>query len=123
MPAPGVESEAKLALLEFLLTSIDIQESARRVIDWLAAHAPVTQAVVLVVESLSNEMLLVAEHGVSSGVIMDFALSREESKHPLIEALSSSHPVLVDALPTHYLVPIEVRPFHAIPLRAEPREA
>ncbi len=123
MPAPGVESEAKLALLEFLLTSIDIQESARRVIDWLAAHAPVTQAVVLVVESLSNEMLLVAEHGVSSGVIMDFALSREESKHPLIEALSSSHPVLVDALPTHYRVPIEARPFHAIPLRAEPREA
>jgi PAS domain S-box-containing protein len=122
MPVPGVESEAKLALLEFLLTSIDIQESARRVIDWLAAHAPVTQAVVLVVESLSNEMLLVAEHGVASSVIMDFALSREESKHPLIEALSSPHPVLVDAMASHYRVPIEGRPFHAIPLRSEPRE-
>src|SRR5690242_1578105 len=122
MPVPGVESDAKLALLEFLLTSIDIQESARRVIDWLTVHASVTQAVVLVVESLSNEMLLVAEHGVSSGVIMDFALSREESKHPLIQALSSPHPVLVDAMPSHYRVPIEGRPFHAIPLRAEPRE-
>jgi len=74
---PGVESDAKLALLEFLLTSIDIQESARRAIDWLVAHAPVSEAAVLVVEALSNEILLVAEHGLSSGAIMDFALSRE----------------------------------------------
>ncbi len=123
VPVPGVEAEAKLALLEFLLTSIDIQESARRSIDWLVAHAPVSQAAVLVVEALTNEILLVAEHGVSSGAIMDFALSREESLHPLIGALSSPDPVFVDALPPHYRLPLEVRSFHAIPLRGEAREA
>jgi amino acid transporter len=48
----SVDSEAKLALVEFLLTSMDIQESARRCVDWLVAHAPVGQAVVLVVEAL-----------------------------------------------------------------------
>ena len=35
--------EAKLAFVEFLLTSIDVQESARRGVDWLVAHAPVTR--------------------------------------------------------------------------------
>jgi len=120
---PGVESDAKLALLEFLLTSIDIQESARRAIDWLVAHAPVSEAAVLVVEALSNEILLVAEHGLSSGAIMDFALSREESKHPLIEALAGAGPIFFQNLPSHYRLPLESRTFHAIPLRGEPRES
>ena len=42
-PVPGVDSDAKLAFVEFLLTSIDVQESARRAVDWLVAHAPVTR--------------------------------------------------------------------------------
>jgi signal transduction histidine kinase len=121
--AAGVESDAKLALLEFLLTSIDIQESARRTIDWLVAHAQVSSAVVLVVESLSNEMLLVAEHGVSSAAIMDFALSREESDHPLINALRGDEPAYLENLPAHFRVPIEARTFHVIPLRADARES
>jgi signal transduction histidine kinase len=119
--ASSVDTDAKLALLEFLLTSIDLQESARRSIEWLVVHAPVSEAVVLVVEPLSNEMLLVAEHGVSSGVIMEFALSRDDSKHPLIQALSGTTPVFVDSLGP-YRAPIEGRPFHAIPLRGDTRE-
>ena len=119
---PAVDSEAKLALIEFLLTSIDIQESARRAVDWLVAHAPVSEAVVLVVEALSNEMLLVAEHGVSSAAIMDFSLSRDDGKHPLVAAISSPDPIYVEGLSAHYRVPIEARAFHAFPLRAEPQE-
>ena len=119
--ASNVDTDAKLALLEFLLTSIDLQESARRSIEWLVVHAPVSEAVVLVVESLSNEMLLVAEHGVSSGAIMEFALSRDDSKHPLIEVLAAPGPVFVDALGP-YRAPIEGRPFHAIPLRGDSHE-
>src|SRR3954471_23452851 len=96
-PVSAVEPEAKLAFVEFLLTSVDIQESARRAVDWLVAHAPVEQAVVLVVEALSKEMLLVAEHGVSSMAIMDFALSREDTKHPLIQALDSPEPIFISS--------------------------
>ena len=70
LPASSVDTDAKLALLEFLLTSIDLQESARRSVEWLVARAPVSEAVVLVIEPLSNEVLLVAEHGVPSGAIM-----------------------------------------------------
>jgi len=119
---PSSESEAKLALVEFLLTSVDIQESARRAVDWLVAHAPVEQAVVLVVEALSKEMLLVAEHGVSSMAIMDFALSREDTKHPLIQALDSPEPIFISSLAAHHRAPIEARTFFAIPLRADAQD-
>jgi PAS domain S-box-containing protein len=121
-PVHGLESDAKLAFVEFLLTSVDVQESARRAVDWLVAHSPVTEAAVLVAEGMSPEMQLVAEHGMSSGAIMDFALSREDSGHPLIQALSHPHPVFIDALPAHYRVPLEADGFHVIPLRADASE-
>jgi signal transduction histidine kinase len=116
---PTIDADAKLALVEFLLTSTDLQESARRAVDWLAAHAPVDQAVVLVVEGMSNELLLVAEHGVSSAAIMDFALSREDVKHPLVRALSSADPVFISELSPHLRAPIDASVFHAIPLRGD----
>jgi PAS domain S-box-containing protein len=118
----GVDSDAKLAFVEFLLTSIDVQESSRRAVDWLVAHAPVSEAAVLVAEPLTSEMLLVAEHGVTSGAIMDFSLSREDSAHPLIQALQTPAPTFVDALPLHHRAPLESRSFHVIPLRAEAGE-
>jgi PAS domain S-box-containing protein len=121
-PIQGVDSEAKLAFVEFLLTSIDVQESSRRAVDWLVAHAPVSEAVVLVSEGISSEMLLVAEHGISSGAIMDFSLNRDDTSHPLIQALNSPTPVYIEGLPSHHRVPFESRAFHAIPLRAELRE-
>jgi PAS domain S-box-containing protein len=121
-PVHGVDSDAKLAFVEFLLTSIDVQESARRAVDWLVAHAPVTEAAVLVSEGLSAEMLLVAEHAISSGAIMDFALTRDDASHPLIQALSSPVPVFIDGLAAHHRVPLESEQFHAIPLRADATE-
>jgi PAS domain S-box-containing protein len=121
-PAQGAESDAKLAFVEFLLTSVDVQESARRAVDWLVAHAPVTEAAVLVAEGMSAEMQLVAEHGMSSGAIMDFALSREEGGHPLIQALNSPDPVFVNSPPAHFRLPLEADAFHVIPLRADAGE-
>jgi signal transduction histidine kinase len=118
-PVPGFDTEAKLALLEFLLTSIDIQDSARRSIEWLVAHTPVSQAVVLIVETVSNEMLLVAEHGVPHSAVVDFAVSRADATHPLVEALNSRQAVFIEGLSSRYRVPLDTRSFHAIPLRGE----
>jgi PAS domain S-box-containing protein len=53
---------------------------------------------------------------------MDFALNREDSNHPLIQALASAQPVYVEALPAHYRVPLEAKAFHVVPLRAEASE-
>lgn len=119
----NIESEAKLAFVEFLLTSVDVQESARRAVDWLVAHVPVSQAAVLVAEGTATEMLLVAEHGIPSGAIMDFSLAREDSRHPLIEALNATAPIYIQNLAPHHPLPLESRTFHAIPLRADPVEA
>jgi len=122
-PVSSIESDAKLAFVEFLLTSIDVQESARRGVDWLVAHVPVTEAAVLVIEGPGTEILLVAEHGISSGAIIDFSLARDDSRHPLIEALNGPAITYVQNLPAHHPSPLESRSFHAIPLRAEANEA
>ncbi len=85
---PGADSEAKLALVEFLLTSIDVQESARRSVDWLVAHAPVREAAVLVQEGVSNEMLLVAEN---AGLRAELAASKS-SRADLVAAAKKRAP-------------------------------
>ena len=113
----SVESDARLALAEFLLASSDVQASARRAIDWLAAHSGITQAVVVIVEPGSPELLLVAEHNVSSSAIVDFIVIREDEAHPLVKALG-------DPIPTYFASPPSFRsplsaPFHALPLRTE----
>jgi PAS domain S-box-containing protein len=118
-----VDSEARLAFVEFLLTSIDVQESARRAVDWLVAHVTVTEAAVLVSDGPGTEMLLVAEYGISSGAIMDFSLGRDDARHPVIEALNGAQPIFIENLPSHHPTPLEARTFHAIPLRADPAES
>src|SRR5215210_1989587 len=115
----GVDVEPKLALVEFLLTSTDLQASARRAVDWVVAYAGVEQAVVVVAEPDTGPLLLIAEHGVSSSAIVDFSISREDQGHPLIRALNRSDAAYFDGSSTQHRSPIEGLPFHAIPLRAD----
>jgi PAS domain S-box-containing protein len=115
----GVDMEAKLALLEFLLTSNDLQLSARRAVDWLAANAGVEQALVAVADPASASLLLVAEHGISSSAIVDFALSREDEAHPLVRAMDRGEPTFFDPSATQARAPIDGVSFFAIPLRGD----
>ncbi len=109
--------EAKLSLVEFLLASSDLQVSARRAVDWLAAHAGVEQAIVAIAEPGTAPLLLVAEHGVSSAAIVEFVLTRDDQEHPLIRALDRRQPSYF-AGPFHpFRTPLEGRAFHAVPLR------
>ncbi len=110
--------ESKLALLEFLLTSADLQGSARRAVDWLAAHAGVEQAVVVVTDATAGTLLLVAEHGVSSAAIADFSVSRDDERHPFVRAMDRHEPTYFETAPIHR-PPIEGTPFHAVPLHSE----
>jgi PAS domain S-box-containing protein len=115
----GVDADAKLALLEFLLSNTDLQISARRAVDWLAAHSPTEQAVVLVTEPGTSALLLIAEHGVSSSAVGDFALTRNDEGHPIVVAMERSDATYFDGASTQFHVPIEGHPFHAIPLRGD----
>jgi PAS domain S-box-containing protein len=121
-PAPAVEPGSRLAFVEFLLTSVDVRESARRAVDWLFAHAPVTEAAVLVADGRADAMLLAAERGVSTGAIIDFVLRRDDAAHPLIAALSQTSPVYIEELAPHHHAPLASRAFHAVPLRADVQE-
>jgi PAS domain S-box-containing protein len=115
----GPEMDAKLALAEFLLSSGDLQASARRAVDWLAAHAGVEQAVVAVSEPGSGSLLLVAEHGVSSATIVEFAITRDDEAHPLARVLDGRDPVYFSSSRLPFHAPIEGRAFHALPLRGD----
>jgi PAS domain S-box-containing protein len=118
VPLSGVDPEARLALAEYLLTSTDLQESSRRAVDWLVAHSDVRQAVVAVADAVSGQVLLVAEHGVTSSAIADFGLSRDDDSHPLIDALSAREPTYFDRRSHRFHAPLE-GPFHAVPLRSD----
>jgi PAS domain S-box-containing protein len=115
----GVEMEAKLTILEFLLTSTDLQASARRAIDWLIAHSEIQQALVAVAEPGSGQLQLIAEHGVSSSAIVDFAITLDETSHPLVRAFGRTEPTHFDGSAANFRAPIEGTPYHAIPLRSD----
>ena len=115
----GVDMEAKLAITEFLLTSTDLQASARRAIDWLIGHSEIQQALVAVAEPGSGQLLLVAEHGVSSSAIVDFAITLDETSHPLVRAFGRTEPTHFDSTTATFRSPIEGIPYHAIPLRSD----
>jgi len=115
----GVDSEAKLALVEFMLTTNDLQASARRAVDWLVHHAAVKKAVVAIADAESSSLLLVADHGVSSSTIAEFSLMSDDTTHPLIRAMARPEPTYFDGSGTRLGAPIEGVPFHAVPLRSD----
>ncbi|HZB25476.1 MAG TPA: ATP-binding protein [Vicinamibacterales bacterium] len=117
-PVAAAGADTKLALAEFLLSSADLQISARRAIDWLAAHTGTTQAVVAVLGSNGSHLQLVAEHNVSSTAIVDFDVVREDDGHPLIKSMDRAEPTYFDGSPLPFRSPLEGR-FHAIPLRTD----
>ena len=118
---PGADVESRLALVEFLLSSTDVQASARRAMDWLAAHSDVEQAIIAIHDQLTGQVLLVAEYGVSSTTIVDFVLSREDTGHPLVRAMAQRDVTYADSTPSSFHAPLTA-PFHAIPLRGEDDE-
>ncbi len=111
------ELEAKLALAEFLLASTDLQISARRAVDWLVSQTTIRHAAVALAEPSTSQVLLVAEHGISSSAIVDFVLTREDEGHPLITAMNRREPTYFDGGQS-FRSPLDGR-FHAIPLRSD----
>ena len=110
--------EARLGLVEFLLASTDLQESARRAVDWLAAHAAARQAVFALADPGSRELIVAAEHGVTSPALAGFLLNTDDDGHPLVRALRQREPTFFDREPSPFRTPLEGR-FHAVPLWAD----
>src|SRR5436190_24026096 len=122
MRIPGTDVESKLALTEFLLSNKDVQVSARRALDWLAAHSAIEQAIIAIHDQLTGQVLLVAEYGVTSSNVVDFGFRYDDTGHPLLRALLKSEPTYFEGTPNNFQAPL-IAPFHAIPLRGEDEEA
>jgi signal transduction histidine kinase len=112
------ELEAKLGLAEFLLASTDLQVSTRRAVDWLIARTPIKQAVVLLADPSTHQLVIVAEHGVSSSAIAEFVLTPDDEAHPLIKAMHRREPTYFAKASLSFRAPIEGR-FHALPFCAD----
>ena len=117
-PSAGLDTDARLAIAEFLLVSTDLQASARHAVDWLAAHAEVDRAVVAVAEPASAQVVIIAEHGVTSPATAEFVLDRDDVTHPLVAVMHRGEPSFFEEA-AGLRSPLDDGPFHAVPLHAE----
>src|SRR5438552_4409259 len=79
-----VQAEARLGLAEFLLTCDDLEECARRSLEWLAEYAGARAGACLAVDVEHRRLSLIASHG--PGIPPDFSVDLEDRGHPLVAA-------------------------------------
>ncbi len=111
------DAESRVALLEYLLGSVDLQDSATRALDWLTKHVAVDQALVTIVEPTSRHLIVLAEHGIPASAVAEFSVSTGDDEHPLVAAMQSAEPAYFDR--GTFPSPIDRSGFHALPLRTD----
>jgi signal transduction histidine kinase len=115
---PGIDVDAKLSLAEYLLASRDLQRSAHHGVQWLATHGAIGRALLAVTEPTASHLLPMAAHGVSTAVLAEFSVGRDDTAHPVIAAMNRPEPTFFDGS-SRLRSPIDAEPFHVIPLRSE----
>jgi signal transduction histidine kinase len=123
VPLNGVDvdkpaNDARLALAEYLLATVDLQASARYGSDWLATHAGVRQALMAVIDPASPNLLIIAEHGIPTTTIAEFVVDRSDGTNPLIRAMGRVDPTYFSASAA-VQSPFDREGFHVIPLRSD----
>jgi PAS domain S-box-containing protein len=114
------DAESRVQLLEFLLGSVDLQDSARYALEWLGARAPIRQALVAVVEPTSRHLISIAEFGVPADSVADFSVPLTDAEHPLAAAVHSPEPIYFDA--GAFPSPLGGDGVHAVALRSDDQE-
>ena len=80
----AVQAEARLGLAEFLLTCDDLEECARRSLEWLAEYAGARAGACLAVDVEHTRLSAIATHG--PGMPPEFSVDLEDRAHPLVAA-------------------------------------
>ncbi len=83
-------TEAKLALLEFLIGAEEPVECIRRSLDWLGEHAGFRQVCALEVDRDSARLVATAAYGLPSSRVDQFTVDLEAREHPFVAALADS---------------------------------
>jgi signal transduction histidine kinase len=110
----AVLAEARLGLAEFLLTCDDLEECARRSLEWLSEYAGARAGACLAVDAEHTRLSVIARYGV--GFPSDFSVDLEDRSHPLVAAAFGREPVTFgDRRGSAPLgrVPILVQPMYA----------
>jgi len=80
----AVQAEARLGLAEFLLTCDDLEECARRSLEWLVEYAGARSGTCLAVDVEHTRLSVIASYG--PGMPQEFSVDLEDRAHPLVAA-------------------------------------
>src|SRR5215218_8884301 len=112
-----ISAEAKLALTELLLSSVDASDSAQKGLDWLGRHVTTGRALLATAASDPGRLWGIAALGISTARIGEFVLDLDERRDPLVAAAWSGRPTRFPTSRRQPETPLENAPFHAVPLR------
>ena len=88
-----ISAEAKLALTELLLSSVDASESAQKGLEWFGRHVTSGRALLATAASDPGRLWGIAALGISTARTGEFVLDLNERRDPLVAAAWSGKPV------------------------------
>ncbi|MDQ3169414.1 MAG: ATP-binding protein [Acidobacteriota bacterium] len=116
LPSGAAAADRQVALLEYLLGSLDQVESARRVVDWLVENGVTSKAAVLLADHANHQLVIIAERGLPG--VTDLTIDLRQEQHPFVRALGSTRPQYISRDPQLRGV-LNSERFHACPLRSD----
>ena len=115
LPSGAAAADRQVALLEFLLGSLDQVESARRVVDWLVENALTAKAAVFLADHANHQLVIIAERGLPG--VTDLSVDLRQEQHPFVRALAAPRPTFIARDPQLRRI-LEAERFHACPMRS-----
>lgn len=121
---PSIDPVAKIALVEFLLRSDDVSESAQQGLEWLREHAGVRQALCAVTAGDAHHLWGVAGIGISPARTGAFVVDLGRRRDPLAMVALGGQPATFAPGSARPETPLDGgTPFHALPMRPEAQAA
>src|SRR4029453_15609295 len=114
-----ISTEAKLALTELLLSSVDASDSAQKGLEWLGRNVTSGGALLRAAASDPGRLWGIAALGISTARTGEFVLDLNERRDPLVAAAWSGKPARFPTSCRQPETPLESAPFHAVPLRPD----
>src|SRR5262245_28241412 len=114
-----ISAEAKLALTELLLSSVDASDTAQKGLEWLGRHVTSARALLAIAASDPGRLWGIAALGISTARTGEFVLDLNERRDPLVIAAWSGRPARFPTGRRQPETPLESTPFHAVPLRPD----
>jgi PAS domain S-box-containing protein len=114
-----ISAEAKLALTELLLSSVDASDSALKGLEWLGHHVTTGRVLLAAAASDPGRLWGIAALGISTARTGEFVLDLNERRDPLVAAAWSGKPARFPSGRRQPETPLEGASFHAVPLRPD----